>query len=292
MTNRHDLERHRESLSDIRNIMNSMKTLAYMENRKLARFLTSQHAVTRSIEAVAADLLAHFPGILPQEHSEQDVLLVVGTERGFCGSFNHKLAARVQDMDKEDNYRPFLVTIGHKLLTPLADHPRLEATLTGAAVSEEIPSLLTGLVDRLMELQKTHGVMTLSCLFHTDPDTIALRKLIPPFRDIPPREPDKLGPPLIHESPEALLTRLSEQYLLAELQEIFSTSLNAENLNRVTHLDMAVKKLDEKAEDMVRRLNALRQEEIIEEIEVILLNASHVGEEPGGARKPKTKARQ
>jgi len=66
MTRRRHLEHHRQSLAEIRDIMNSMKTLAYMETRKLARFLDAQHAVVQSIEDVAADLLSFYPETLPE----------------------------------------------------------------------------------------------------------------------------------------------------------------------------------------------------------------------------------
>ena len=48
----------------------------------------------------------------------------------------------------------------------------------------------------------------------------------------------------------------------------------AENERRVQHLNAAVDHLDEKSLDLQRRANALRQEEIIEEIEVILLSGA------------------
>ena len=66
MTRRNKVQSHRRSLDEIRSIMNSMKTLAYMETRKLSRFLDAQHAVVQSIEAVAADLLGFHPEILPE----------------------------------------------------------------------------------------------------------------------------------------------------------------------------------------------------------------------------------
>lgn len=279
MTNRRELTLHRESLADIRNIMNSMKTLSYMENRKLNRFLSSQKAVTQSIELAASDLLAHFPELLPNTHNGQDMVVVVGTERGFCGSFNQRIVRKLEDMELRDQYRPMLVAIGHKLETPLAGHSRLIASLAGAAVSEEIPAVLTQVVDQLARLHPADGKVNLSCLYHTDPDTMTLATLIPPFGDIQPHKPDNTGPPLIHETPEVLLEELSEHYLIARLHEIFYTSLSAENLNRITHLDTAVRKLDEKSEELKRRSNALRQEEIIEEIEVILLNASSAAAE-------------
>jgi len=57
MTRRRELDRHRHTLDETRSIMNSMKTLAYMETRKLARFLDAQRSVVRHIESVANDFL-------------------------------------------------------------------------------------------------------------------------------------------------------------------------------------------------------------------------------------------
>jgi F-type H+-transporting ATPase subunit gamma len=56
-----------------------------------------------------------------------------------------------------------------------------------------------------------------------------------------------------------------------------------ENHRRMTHLDRAVRHLDEKSHELSRRCNALRQEEIIEEIEVILLSAASLDRQPGAA---------
>lgn len=47
----------------------------------------------------------------------------------------------------------------------------------------------------------------------------------------------------------------------------------AESQQRVMHLDGAVQHMDEQSEELHRKSNILRQEEIIEEIEVILLSA-------------------
>ena len=48
----------------------------------------------------------------------------------------------------------------------------------------------------------------------------------------------------------------------------------AENHRRAQHLEGAIRHLDEESGELKRRSNALRQEEIIEEIEVILLSAT------------------
>jgi F-type H+-transporting ATPase subunit gamma len=71
-----------------------------------------------------------------------------------------------------------------------------------------------------------------------------------------------------------LLLELTDHYLFAALNEILYTSLMVENHQRVTHLEGAITHLDDELATLTRQSNALRQEEIIEEIEVILLNTS------------------
>jgi F-type H+-transporting ATPase subunit gamma len=66
---------------------------------------------------------------------------------------------------------------------------------------------------------------------------------------------------------------LTDQYLYAALHSLLYRSLAAENEQRIRHLEGAVRHLEEQEAGLQRRIRALRQEEIIEEIEVILLNA-------------------
>ena len=53
MTRRRDIEQHRRSLDEIRDIMNSMKNLSFMETRKISGFLDVQHSVVKHMEQVA-----------------------------------------------------------------------------------------------------------------------------------------------------------------------------------------------------------------------------------------------
>ena len=284
MTRLHDLERHRHSLAEIREIMSSMKTLAYMETRKLGRYLESQRAVVDSIEEAAADLLRHCPEIRPdaagpQEAGQQRVYLLVGTERGFCGDFNHALPQRLQSLlqGQPPDHVP-LVAVGHKLHVLLEGDARVASRLDGASVAEEVPAVLNAVVAELARLQESRGLPALRCLY-SGADGIELQDLLPPFGDLA-RAPSSAHPPLLHLPPPDILLELTEHYLFAVLHGILYTSLMAENQHRIAHLTGAVKHLDDQAADLTRRCNALRQEEIVEEIEVILLSAASIGGEP------------
>ena len=68
--------------------------------------------------------------------------------------------------------------------------------------------------------------------------------------------------------------------VLSEADKLFE-SLMAENQRRVQHLDQAGHHLEQRMEELGKRRNMLRQEEIIEEIEVILLSAASLEGRPG-----------
>ena len=282
MTRRRNLEQHRQSLAEIRDIMNSMKTLAYMETRKLARFLEAQHAVVRSIEAVAADLLSFHPETLPEVKETTPVYLLIGTERGFCGDFNHALINSLETtLHTQAENSPMLIAVGHKLYTLLEEDERVVSRIDGVSVVDEVTSMLLRVVSELTALQDKHGVLTVYCIYHSDNDGILTHKLLPPFDRFLHCTPGFPLPPVLNQSPKAFLIELTEHYLFAALHEMLYTSLSAENHYRVAHLEGAVRHLDDESEDLTKQCNTLRQEEIIEEIEVILLSAASLGEIPG-----------
>jgi len=261
--------------------LNSMKTLAYTESRKLTRFLGAQHDVVQSIENVAADLLGFYPGILPEVQASTPVYLLVGTQRGFCGNFNHKLLKHLDSLQQEHaNPPPLLMAIGRKLGALMDADERVALQIEGANVAEEVTAVLGSMVKELHSLQTHERLISVSALYHSDEGVIVTRTILPPYQQCLPTNETFSFPPVLNESPQDFLGGLTDQYLLAVLHEILYTSLMAENQQRVNHLEGAVRHLDEISADLMRRCNTLRQGEIIEEIEVILLNSANLGDNP------------
>ena len=282
MTHRRDLENQRHSLVEIREIMNSMKTLAFMETRKLARFIDAQHVVVQNIEDAVADLISFHPEILPEKKVTGEVFILIGTERGFCGDFNQALLRHLEaDLQEHSTGSPMFIAVGRKLYTLLEGDPRAVAFIDGAGIVEEIASLLEQVVDELVDLQGEHGALTVYCLYHGSEEGATLQKLLPPFQALHHREPRFPYPPVLYQSPGELLTSFIDHYLFAVLHEILYTSLMVENHRRVVHLEGAIRHLDDKSAELSRKCNAMRQEEIIEEIEVILLSAATPDDKSG-----------
>jgi len=99
-----------------------------------------------------------------------------------------------------------------------------------------------------------------------------MQSIFPPFTELSDRFPHHRIPPVINLEPAALFKELTDHYLFSLLYKISYASLMAENDQRIDHLQTALRRIDEKTSDLTRKINAVWQEEIVEEIEIILLN--------------------
>jgi len=94
-----------------------------------------------------------------------------------------------------------------------------------------------------------------------------LKRLLPIS---PPPPPPLAHPPGLQLAPARFFAELLDQYLLAALYGLLYESLAAESRQRLAHMEHALDRLDETVGELALKRNALRQEKIVEEIEVIL----------------------
>jgi F-type H+-transporting ATPase subunit gamma len=269
---RHELDNHRRKLSEIRDILASMKTLAAMETHKLERFIEAQKQMSHSIADIAADFLCFHPQILPEAEPLSQVILVIGSERGFCGDFNDRVIEELnQRFNLQTQQQAKLIIVGNKLRPLVEKSDDQNIYIRGADIADEIVSVLDSLAQALASYRH---IANLYVLHHDEhANEIATVKLLPPFNEPPLKTCAYPIPPLLNIPAEDFLLELTDHYLFNSLQRILYLSLMAENQHRVQHLERATRHLDDSTEALSRKINALRQEEIIEEIEVILLNA-------------------
>jgi len=217
--------------------------------------------------------------VLPLQGELRQVYLLLGSERGFCGDFNESLLKQMESQVQENNIgTPQLIVAGRKLCTQLEKDSRVVAFINGTSVVEEAEKTLLQIINALARLQREGGTPALTVIYHeanneqVGREQIVTSELLPPFEKLRSIAPQFSQPPLLNLSQQEFLAELVDHYLFAALHEILYVSLMAENLWRVRHLEGAVQHLDDKSTELMRQCNALRQEEIIEEIEVILLS--------------------
>ena len=274
MSKRRGLETQLRSLTEIKEIMNAMKNLSLMEVHRLIRFLETQQRVVASIEAAAADFLSFHSELFPSDEVFRNVYLLVGSERGFCGDFNESLL-RALDSHIGAGRDVRLIVIGGKLAVKLTDDLRVAASLEGASVVEEVDSVLVKLMETLTTLTvpgADRAPLRLTVFHHDAAEESVKVSDLRPFQKPESTSIRFAHAPLLYLQPQSFLTGLGEQYLFAALHALLYNSLMAENQRRMQHMDAAVRRLERTSADLLRKRNILRQEEITEEIEVIMLS--------------------
>lgn len=274
MGKRREIAQAIKSYGEIKNILEAMKNLALMETNKLQRSLATQQRVTTSMEAVAADFLQFYPEAKISGGKEQPIYILLGSERGFCGDFNETIKTAWETHSADEHRSPATtLTLGYRLATKFAKDPRIAITLDGASVMEEIDAVLTRLMEQLQQLIVNYSddaIPQFIILAHHPANSgITLTKLPGQFeqRPVPFRHQ-----PYLSMAPAQFYNEFIQYYLLSKLHEIFYNSLMAENLKRLQHMETAIQRIEQESTQRQLALNRLRQEEITEEIEVLLLS--------------------
>lgn len=272
MAGRRELERRLHALHDIGSILGVMKNLALMETAKLSRVLAAQRDMVASLEATAADFLGFYPQPVTATAPPCEILLLVGSQRGFCGDYNDLVLTALQrlEQEKQPDQQPLRIVVGDKLYGRLTG----DLHLAGPHATEEIGQVIHQVMDgvgSLLSRTDGNGRLHLAALCH-DPDSgmVMLRPLAPLVPQAQQPLPSAGFPPLLQIPPAALYARLAEQHLLAALLELFHRSLMAESRFRLNHIEGASRRMTRRSEELRRKQAAARQEEIIEEIEAIL----------------------
>lgn len=271
MGKRSDIDRRLRTLTDISAILRVMRTLAIMESGKLARFLPAQTQVVKSIEEAAADFLFFYPEVDTMAERAVTVRLLIGSERGLCGDFNEavlKAAAELPPDPASPDHN--MMVVGSRLSSRMAPEAHI-TPLTGACTVEEVQAVISRVIEELNNLT-VKAPLRLTVLWHEHEDGPVTTRTLQPF-------PANLAPasrhshaPILNIPPAAFYSELAEQYLFATLHEMFYQSLMSESRQRQRHIDNATRRMNQKISILIQRRNVLRQEEIIEEIETLMLS--------------------
>jgi len=263
-----DLKGHIHTLGEIKSILNAMKNLSIVEMTKVSRLLATHGKAAATIQEALADFEFFYGPPGPDPGTDGLFCVLIGSERGFCGGFNERIAAHFGKAAAGPRNVRILV-VGRKLAMKFEGDPRLAGTMDGPSAAEEIPATISSLCEQLRVHSGSRWLVIHNDGGEAQLETLETYPLEARTRSAPRPFP---FPPLLYQPPAQLYPLLLEQQLFAVLYGVFYLSFMAENRERLRHMDGAIGKIDKDWSRMTLRANALRQEEITEELEIILMS--------------------
>ena len=276
MSGRRELLRHIGRLTEIGDLLGAMRSLALAESRRIAGFIDAQRETSAIVRAAYGRLLRDHGERLELPAPAGRVVCVIGSERGFCGDLNQRLIGSAQALIAPhdvasaiatDTPAPRVVLVGSRLADAWSGDAA--AAMAGAGFADEVQNILADLVATLTPLML--GNPALSLLYLTDAGPVHQNLLPAPQPRV--RATRRSHPLQINLPPRQLHAALIDQFLESALGCALYDALLHENQLRLEHMEQARQRIDEQLEDLARRSNRARQEEITEEIEIILLSS-------------------
>ena len=274
MSRQTDIRRHLGALREIGGVMRAMKNLSLTETHKLARVSAYQFRALSSIELALQELAAGYPeAASPRAPEGACILLAIGSERGFCGDFNEAVADAVRARWARATGER-VVVVGTRLAARLGADPRIIAVIRGPSVAEEVPQVIKQTIGAAQELPASGDGVAPGALFilshRAEGEVPARRCVFPPAPPAIGKAPVRA--PRTYLGARELFAALLAHFLWAVLHASFYGSLMAENRRRLQHMEGAIRRLEERTDGLQRKVQMLRQEEITEEIEIIMLS--------------------
>jgi F-type H+-transporting ATPase subunit gamma len=280
MSKKSDLKRRLDALEEIKGIMTAMKNLSLVEISKLSRLAATQRETVLSVDEAVSDFLSFYP--IPvsktQEATRESVYLLIGSERGFCGGFNELIIQRLQSIlhGSPGPIEPTLMIVGSRLASKLPKDLRVGLCLPGPSAPEEVSDVVghaTRHLEAIQEKSQPPHPGFLTIIHNQESGTSVETRVVRPFARFIRKEAQRYShPPLLNIPSQDMLVLLADHHLLAALYDVFYSSLMAEHRQRVRHMENAIQHLEKAVTKLAHHVNQLRQEEITEEIEVIMLN--------------------
>ena len=266
MSQRQEIEAKLALYDELNGILGAMRSFALAELKRVGKRETAQQQVVANLALALDDLSAYLPAAAVAKASPDnrpnDIRLLLGSVRGFCGSFNEdviRLWRAEADKDKP------LILVGERLQGMLADEQAV--AVAGANSGLDAAMAIERILEAVDRLRADDDEKFGLVVGMRDEHTARWQRLWPLLENSPAHG---AGPPLTLAPLAEVAVGVAEHYLYHSLLALLLRSIRVENHMRLMQMENALRHLDSGYEDLQRHKNRLRQEEIVQEIELMV----------------------
>jgi len=210
-----------------------------------------------------------------------EALIVICSEHGFVGALNERLL----DLAQPRAAGRRLIVVGRRGAALAAERGMTAGA--ALAMATHVGGVPRAAREIAAALAGTAGVEAAFAEHARGAAAAPKLRRILPLDPAALGRPPPAGPPLHHLAPQALVERLSREYLFAELARALMEALASENAARLRAMENADRNIDDTLHDLTRRARTRRQEAITSELLDVVTGADAIlsgAEEPEASR--------
>lgn len=262
------VHRRIEGVQQLEAVVTAMRGIALSRSQQSRMHLAGIRAFARTAAEAIGEVLPLLgdEGVAPNRRTGRVALILFCAEQGFAGAFSECILDEAQPLLRDAE----LLLIGTRGMM-LAEQRQLSPVWTAAMAPhiEGIPSLASTIADALYTRINRSGLSHVEALFPvwTAPErlTVKRRRLVP-FDSRGRAVRHSTVPPLTTLPADFLLSRLSEEYVFAEICEMAVMSFTAENEARAAAMVGAKSNIERIRGELDLLERQVRQEEITAEV--------------------------
>lgn len=280
MQNIEFLKRKINSAQNLHSIVRTMKMIAHVSIRQYEDAAVSLNDYYRTIEMGLQAILKegrHKIFIREEGSGEHRTgVLVFGSSQGMCGRFNEQISTYTSEkLTQMEISKSRIWTVGERIMV------NLESEELHAEKSFALPGSVEGINAKvqnlLLELEKSREEYSLDqvLVFYNKPtrwtsyNSVMYRLLPLDTQWLQELEQEKWPSrmlPSIKLPVEQMFSILIRQYLFVSLYRAFAESLASEHASRLSSMQAAEKKIDERIGQLTAQYRSRRQNAITEEV--------------------------
>lgn len=261
------LARQLQSVSDLGQLVKTLKVLAAVNLRTLAKTSEALDAYLHNVEDGLQVALRELPEFdLGGGNTDASLKIVVfGSDHGLCGPFHHQLLQAMPDSHREIG----LLCVGTRVAEAAQDSGlRVDGVLSAPTSAAALAESAQALLQKLQPLggpvqllyQRTENAVFRPCqesLWPIEPEWL---------KQLRQRDWPAPGLPMCWGPPQPALDWLLEEHLQLACQRALAHSLASENQARLLTMQAAEKNLEEMRLGLQDGLRSRRQNAVTEEL--------------------------
>lgn len=242
----------------------SMSTHSRMKHMQEPLELYQKGIATLLKQAHKAYPTYHNTILNPTEKADRKTLIIlIGSQKGLCGSFNTSLFQLFNNREKEFSDHS-VITVGKRATNFMQKNE--PENLIGFYNNFGLHNALT-IAESLLKEIIQHSYSSVIVYGNTAPSFFSQKPI--KLEIIPSMQIEEDAPDILYEweqSTQEILSFLSEQYILSQIQNALFQSLLAEHAARFISMDSSTRNAEQLLERMQRDYNKLRQAKITREL--------------------------